>query len=352
MAAKPNLLLDPYWRRIDELFAPQSLGGLHELCNVVWAKDRPMPPSLFQDALPYAEILVTTAPLLTPEVLDHAKQLRMVIEVEGAFPDTVDYAACAKRGIEVLCCAPGFRQSVAEMGLAMALAGARGLVEEHTAMRQGGEHWLDDQPDRDFTMFGAQVGFVGFGQIAQELTRLLAPFRVQVLAYDPWLPQAVAQQHGAQLMGLDGVLEKAKCLFVTAVPTAENHNLLDEAKLSLMPKGALLVLLSRAHLVDFHALSNALKAGRIRAALDVFPTEPVAADDDIRNLPGTILSPHRAAAVTGGRHLIGDMILDDIKSWISGNPKRRLTSASDSKIKLLAGVGDAKSTQDLAASRS
>lgn len=68
-----------------------------------------------------------------------APHLRTIVEVSGAFPDKIDYTACFEAGIEVLSCAPGFRQSVTEIGLAMALAGARRLAHEHEAFRAGRE---------------------------------------------------------------------------------------------------------------------------------------------------------------------------------------------------------------------
>ena len=348
---KPTVIIDPDWRRMDELFSPAAKAALFDIYNVVWGRDGPVPDDVLYDALPDAEVLISATPLVDAEVLGRATRLKAIIEVSGAFPDTIDYAACAARGIEVLSCAPGFRQSVAEMGLAMALAGARGLITEHEAFRSGGENWLSDNEATDFTLFGAKVGFVGFGQIAQELMRLMAPFAPRVVAYDPWLAPEVAQTHGITLVSLEDVLTQSRCLFVAAVPTAENHHLLDAAKLALMPRNALVILISRAHLVDFDALASEVASGRLRAAVDVFPSEPLEADDPVRKLGNMILSPHRAAAVAGGRQLIGDMILDDLAALFGGNASRRLGRAEASKIGALAGVGDASKVAEMAKTR-
>lgn len=349
--SKPAIILDPHWRGMSELFSSADLHVLGDMADVVWGQDTPMPQDKYANALGRATVLVTATPDVTQATLDVAPHLSMVIEVSGAFPDTIDYAACVDRGVEVLSCAPGFRAAVAEMGLAMTLGAGRGLVAEHEAFRTGQEAWLEDQAGRDFTLFGADVGFVGFGQIAQELTRLLAPFQVTIRAYDPWLPQAVANGYGVALMGLDDVLSASRVTYVAAVPTAENLHLMNAARLAKMPDGALLVLLSRAHLVDFSALVAEVGAGRLRAAADVFPTEPVAPDDLIRTLPGIILSPHRAAAVPGGRQLIGRMITADIAAMITGDPARQLQKADLSKMGVLAGVGDAAKVADMAGAR-
>ena len=347
---KPVLILDPDWRRMDELFSPTAKADLFEDYDVVWGQDGPIPSDALEQALPRANVLIAATPRVDADTLALAPHLRTIVEVSGAFPDTIDYAACFAAGIDVLSCAPGFRQSVAEMGLAMALAGARGLVAEHEAFRLGEEHWLADNPETDFTLFGAQIGFIGFGQIAQELTRLLAPFRPVVTAYDPWLPKTVAQESGITLMPLNDVLKSARCLFVTSVPTSDNYHLLNADRLELLRDNALLILLSRAHLVDFEALTAELDRGRIRACIDVFPSEPVAKDAVIRGQKSAILSPHRAAAVTNGRHLIGDMIMSDLRAIKAGSGKRQLSNASKATISALAGIGDATQVADMAKS--
>ena len=111
---------------------------------------------------------------------------------------TIDYQACADRGVEILSCAPGFRSAVAEMVLAMTLSAARGLVREHEAFRTGKERWLEDCAQTDFTLFNASVGFVGFGQIAQEMTRLLAPSERRFLSMILGCPK-VSRRHSASI---------------------------------------------------------------------------------------------------------------------------------------------------------
>ena len=127
--------------------------------------------------------------------------------------------------------------------------------------------------------------------------------------------------------------------------------MIGKRELDLMPAGALLVLISRAHLVEFDALLDAVGAGSLRAAIDVFPEEPVAADHPLRSMPGLILSPHRAAAVTGGRHLIGRMILDDLGSIAEDRPERSLLKANAAYAEKQAGIGDAESVGQMAAER-
>ncbi|MEM6371853.1 MAG: NAD(P)-dependent oxidoreductase [Pseudomonadota bacterium] len=348
---KPVLILDPDWRQMDELFSNSAHAALFDAFDVIWGQDGPIPDEVLDAALPHAEVLVSATPRVDAKTLARAPQLQVIIEVSGAFPGTIDYAACFAAGVEVLSCAPGFRQAVAEMGLGMAIAGARGLMCEHERFRRGHERWLSDNPQMDFTLFGARIGFIGFGQIAQEMCRLLAPFRADIVTYDPWLPAEVAAEFGVTVLPLEEVMASARCLFVTAVPTSDNHHMLSAARLALMPDHALLVLISRAHLVDFDALTAELATGRIRACIDVFPTEPVPQDAQIRQLDGVILSPHRAAAVDKGRQLIGDMIVADLAARAAGKTARQLSRANAATIDALTEVFDDAEVASMAKDR-
>jgi len=102
-----------------------------------------------------------------------------------------------------------------------------------------------------------------------------------------------------------------------------------------MPRGTLVVVISRAWCVDFDALVEHALSGHIQVATDVFPYEPLAADHPLRRLRGVILSPHRAAAVKGGRHLIGDMILHDVRAILDGSPTRQLKPVARDQVESL-----------------
>lgn len=349
--SKPAVILDVHWRGMTELFSAADRARLNDAFDVVWGRDEKMPDEVLEQNIGRAFAHVTTTPEVDAGYLARAPELRVVAEVSGAFPDTIDYAACEARGIEVLSCAPGFRQSVAEMAVAMALSAGRGLVAEHELFRRGEEFWLDDRAGRDFTMFGQRIGYLGFGSIARETQRLLAPFAPEVLIHDPWLPDAVAEKAGAAKVSLETLFSEARCLFVCAAPTRENEGLVDARLIALMQPGSLLIVISRAHLVNFPDLVSSLEAGHIRAAIDVFPSEPVGQDDPIRALPGVILSPHRAAAVAGGRQLIGRMLVDDLLSMAAGGEPSRLQRARGANIAQLAGVGDASQVTKMASAR-
>lgn len=332
---KPLLVLNQHFRKLEELFSPAAYDALSNLCRIEGGRNWPMEQTEIDALLPEADFYVAARPQLSMEQLARASQLKAVIEVSGAFHAGLDYRTCLDRGIEVLSSMPGFRQSVAEMTVAMILSGARGLVDQHEAFRTGTEAWLSDREGQDFTLFKQSIGFIGYGQIAREVHRLLAPFSPRVSAYDPWLSQTGTD---AELVGLDHLMETCQVIVVAAVPTRENENLVSAAQIARARQGALFVLISRAHCVDFPALMEAIRLRRIKAAIDVFPEEPMPGDHSLRKQSGVILSPHRAAAVPGGRQLIGDMILHDIAAMLENRPERHLKRADPAHLQSLIGA--------------
>ncbi len=321
---KPKLILDNHFRLRDELFRADTYSALFDQCEIIGGLDKPMPRDQILAHLPDAAFYVASKPELTAAEIAAAPHLKATIEVAGAFRDGLDYEACFENGIEVLSCSPGFRNSVAEMTLAMTLAGGRGLVEEHEAFRVGCERWLDDRPETDFTLYRQSVGFIGYGQIARETHRLMAPFSPSVLAYDPFLKDAGPD---VELVDLPTLVRGCRVVVLAAVPSEETRGLLSAELIAQLQQSALVIVISRAWCADFPALIDAAQAGRIRVATDVFPDEPVDDADPLRSSKNVILSPHRAAAVPGGRQLIGDMILHDVRAILRNEPSRHLKAA-------------------------
>ena len=85
--------------------------------------------------------------------------------------------------------------------------------------------------------------------------------------------------------------------------------------------------MSRAHVVDFDALTDLLCEGRFRAAIDVFPEEPVPEHHRIRKAPNVVLSAHRAGSIAKDLRLIGRMVVDDLEALAAGLPPWRMQAA-------------------------
>jgi phosphoglycerate dehydrogenase-like enzyme len=332
MSAKPTVILDPHFRTMTEIFAPGDLDRLKALANIVWGADEPMPLEAFRAAVAQADAVVCADWRYGDDALREAVKLKAVLTVSGGFPRQIDYDACFQRGIRVLSAAPAFARSVAEMALALALAASRDLVAADRAMRANTEQWLHAGNRDAFMLFGKPVGFIGYGSIARALHPLLMPFGVTIRAYDPWLSEAYLRRNGLEPAELNELLRESRVIFVLAAPSHENKALLSAEKLALIAPNAVLVLVSRAHVVDFEALTEMTAAGRFKAAIDVFPEEPLAADHPLRRAEAAILSPHKAGPTQEGCQEIGQMIVEDLEAILQGLPPTAMQSAQPELI--------------------
>jgi phosphoglycerate dehydrogenase-like enzyme len=327
MQQKTPIILDPHFRRLDEIFEPDDLDRLKAMADVVWAKDEPMPEDELKQVKADAFAIVTGGWRHGP--LDELPNLRAIMEVSGRHPSPkhLDYQTCFSRGIRVLSCAPAFGPMVAEMALGLALAASRLIVEGHNAFQAGEEIYLHRGNVGAFTLYGQTAGFIGFGGLARCLKPLLAPFGCNILAYDPWLPDTYLKQQGVTPVDLDTLLETSRVIFVLAIPSASNKAMLNREKLEKIRSDAVFALISRSHLVDFEALTDLVRAGRFRAVIDVFPQEPLPKDHPIRQAPGAILSAHRAGSVAKDLRNIGRLVVDDIEAMLAGLPPMHMQVA-------------------------
>ncbi|MFS8197831.1 NAD(P)-dependent oxidoreductase [Streptomyces sp. CWNU-52B] len=320
---KPLVILraDPHPR--ERIFGPDALARLHARFSVV----EPDTEEALDRALP-AAFAVVGQPDLPAERLARAGELRALLNVEGNFFPNVDYDACFRRGIHVLGCGPAYAQAVAEYALGLALDLARGISREDRAFRAGRERYVLDGNADAVLLRGADVGLVGFGNLGRALHPLLAAFRPTLRVYDPWLPPAVLREQGLVPATLDETLSRSTFVFVLATVTDDSRHLLGERELALLPDGARLVLVSRAPVVDFPALLARVAEGRLLAGIDVWPDEPVAADDPARALEGLVLSAHRAGGIPDAFLSIGDMVVDDLTLLAQGLPPARMQTAA------------------------
>jgi len=331
---RSTVVLDPHGRRLANILSPEDRERLDAIANVVWARDEPMTADALESVRD--EVVAIIAGYWRHGDVGNYPNLRAILEVSGGFPSPahLDYEACFRRSIQVLSCAPAFGPAVAEMGLCLAIAAARNVARTDAGIRTGTANWSHTDFGDTFLLYDKPVGFIGFGGLARCLKPLLAPFRCPIRVHDPWLTDAYLRTQGVEPVGLDELLESSRVIFVLALPTASNRDLLDREKLSRIPSDAVFVLLSRSHLVNFDALTDLLAEGRFRAAVDVFPQEPIPADHPICRLPNVTLSSHRAGAIHEALRNIGRIVVNDLEAILRGSPPHEMQAAQPDFIRL------------------
>lgn len=322
---KPLVISAPQPRSLDLIFSDDARQTLHDRYAII-ETDPDAVASLDAETLGAARYVLGQPPI-SADTLSRMENLRAVLNVESNLIDNMPYEEVFRRGIHVLTTGAVFAVPVAEMGLAMALNLARQIIDADIDFRQGREKWGGDGNRRARLITGAEIGIIGFGDLGRALRRLLASFRCTVRAHDPWLPASVLRDADVIPASLDEVLAHSDFTFVLAAVTTENRGFLGAAEFARMKKGAALILLSRADVVDFGAMMDAVRSGHIVAASDVFPEEPLPADHPVRSLPGFLRSAHRAGALDSAFKQMGDMVLEDMDLMDQGLPPVRCKRA-------------------------
>jgi glyoxylate/hydroxypyruvate reductase len=192
------------------------------------------------------------------------------------------------------------------------------------AARQAQRHW---ELHVSGQLAGRHVVLVGLGGIGREVARLLSCTGVVVSgagrsgrSYD--VPGVASYVDSARL---DQVLPHADALVLACPLTEETRGLIGARELALLPRGAVLVNVSRGQVVDEDALTAALTSGHLGGAfLDVFATEPLPAGSPLWALPNVIISPHSASTVAAENELITDLFCDNLQRWLAGQQLRNV----------------------------
>ena len=268
-----------------------------------------------QAALATADaILVRSATQLNAEALSWAPRLQVIARA-GVGLDNVDVPAATQQGVMVVNAPTSNIISAAELTVAHILGLARNLQEAHQSMREG--KWQRSA----FTgteLYEKTIGIVGLGRIGGLIAERLKPFGVDIIAFDPYITPARAQQLGAELVSLDELLERADFLTIHMPRTPETLGMIGAEQLKRMKSSAYVVNVARGGLIDEAALEAALNAGEIAgAALDVFVEEPPQQNPLTEN-PKVHLTPHLGASTVEAQEKAGVAVARSVRLALSG----------------------------------
>ena len=220
-----------------------------------------------------------------------------VVSRHGVGYDSVDVAELDKRGIPLTITAGANAVAVAEHALSLLLAVARRSVSFDKDVRAG--LWSRNASVPIFELYEKRALIVGAGRIGKAVAQRLRAFGMHVAAYDPALPAGSAVGDGIERVpDLDEALARADVVSLHMPLTPDTRNSIDPRR---MKQGAILINTARGGVIDEGGLIDALKSGHILGAgLDVFETEPLAADHPLCRVDNVVLSPHISALTDCG----------------------------------------------------
>jgi D-3-phosphoglycerate dehydrogenase / 2-oxoglutarate reductase len=244
----------------------------------------------------------------------------------GIGVDIVDVDAAYEHGMVVTNVPDYCLDEVADHTVALAFALIRRLPQYAQATREGRWHWsAGGGPVR--RMRGMVWGMIGFGRIAQNVARKLAPFGFEVIDHDPYVSAGYMATFGVEKVGLDELLERAELVCVMCPYTPETHHLIDRARLARLRPGAMLVNTTRGKIVDNAALHEALAGGRLAAAaLDDTEEEPAKrdrwspAENPLFALPNCLITPHVAYVSDAALQECRRVAAENARAVLLGDP--------------------------------
>ncbi len=246
-------------------------------------------------------------------------KLRM-IALTGGRAQTLALDACTAAGV-LVCNTGGERSSVgtAELALGLMLAAARFIPAGDAAIRAGRfQEGVGVGPVLD----GRTLGIIGLGRIGARVGGYGRALGMEVVAWSPNLTEAAAQAGGARLVSKADLLAQSDVVSLHVVLSARSRGTLGAADLARMKPGAILVNTSRGPLVEEAALLDALHAGRIHAALDVFAEEPLPPHHPLRTAPNTVLTPHLGYGTQDTFAQFYGESVQNILAFLNGSPTR------------------------------
>ena len=275
---------------MDAAILDEVLGDFDVLYDPSLVDDRNALLSRLSDA---RAIIVRNRTRVDADLLTHAPKLTVVGRL-GVGLDSIDLDACAASDVAV-CPATGANDvAVAEYAITAALVLLRGAWFTNERMIAG------DWPRTESIgreMSAKRLGLIGLGAIAREVATRAHSLGMQVAACDPYMPAEDTIWDSVVQQSLGELAETSDVVSVHVPLTNETRNLVDEAFISRMPQGSILINTARGGVVDEAAVANALRNGSLGgAALDVFASEPLSAAAAARfaDVPGLLITPHIA----------------------------------------------------------
>jgi len=168
---------------------------------------------------------------------------------------------------------------------------------------------------------GKTILLIGYGAIGKEIERMLKPFQVEVLRL---ARRARTEPEVHAVSDLDILLPKADVVVLILPATAESRGLIGTHQLALMRQGALLVNAARGPVVDTDALVEALRAGKVRAALDVTDPEPLPDGHPLWSCPNLLITPHVGASTPEFTPRALRTAADELRRYLTGEPLKNV----------------------------
>lgn len=266
-----------------------------------------------------AEVVLTNKTILDGFILNLLPRLKYIGVLATGY-NVVDLDAARQRGIVVTNIPAYSTQSVAQMAIAHLLNITQRVA--HYAHEVHNGVW-SAQPDFCYwntpliELAGKKIGIVGFGNTGQATAQIAEALGMEVWVYTSKPKKSLPKKY--QKVTLNELFSACDVVSLHCPLTAENKEMVNSFRLSLMKQGAILINTSRGGLIDEKALEQALLSGKLLGAgLDVLSSEPVPNGNPLLKLKNCFITPHIAWATRESRMRLMNQAVENLKAWMEG----------------------------------
>lgn len=266
-----------------------------------------------------AEVVLTNKTILDGFILNLLPKLKYIGVLATGY-NVVDLDVARQRGIVVTNIPAYSTQSVAQMAIAHLLNITQRVAHYAHEVRNG--VW-SAQPDFCYwntpliELAGKKIGIVGFGNAGQATAQIAEALGMEVWVYTSKPKKSLPKKY--QKVTLNELFSACDVVSLHCPLTAENKEMVNSFRLSLMKQGAILINTSRGGLIDEKALEQALLSGKLLGAgLDVLSSEPVPNGNPLLKLKNCFITPHIAWATRESRMRLMNQAVENLKAWMEG----------------------------------
>jgi D-3-phosphoglycerate dehydrogenase len=267
----------------------------------------------------YSALVVRSETKVTADIISAADKLQ-IIGRAGVGVDNIDVPAATQKGIVVVNSPDGNTLAAAELTVGLILALARHIPQGDATMRAG--RW-DRKKFIGTELSGKTIGVIGLGRIGYAVAQRLKGFEVNLIAYNPYVPEEATRQAGVEPVSLDDLLTRSDFITVHTPLTNETRGLIGAEQIARMKDGVRIINVARGGIIDEQALADAVKSGKVGGfAFDVFTKEPCPPDNPLLGLPNTVTTPHLGASTEEAQIKVAVDVSEQIVDVLQGGPPR------------------------------
>ena len=265
-----------------------------------------------------SEIILCNKCIMNKETLKNAGNVKYI----GLFAtgyNNVDIEYTNERNITVCNAGSYSTNAVAQHVFALILEHYNKVGEYNKFVKDGG--WIHSEKFSPFKpmkeMDGRTLGIVGYGSIGKKVAKIAQAFDMEVLAYN----RSPKKDEGVRFVEMDELLEKSDIVSIHCPLNRDSEKMCNKEFFAKMKDGALFINTSRGGVVDEQALIDAVKSKKISGAgLDVVAVEPMEKHEEILDIDNIIITPHSAWAPVETRTRLVEIVKNNIKKWVAGDP--------------------------------